>query len=213
VPGSGNRVELTCTSAEAAKEAGVKHVITIGDTPGPRVSLQQPLKDIESAIKNLGLNYTLLGLPWFMENYFMYKETIQKSSQVYDAIDPNKRFPAICMDDIGFVAALIMSSPEKHAGKKYFIVSDRHTFTDLMKGFSEALGKDVKYIQQSYEEVKAVMLQIGFPEGRIDGLIEYFEAVNTGGYEDVDINDFEVITGKKPTSVGSWVQRYASVFK
>jgi hypothetical protein len=57
------------------------------------------------------------------------------------------------------------------------------------------------------------MLQIGFPEGRIGGLIEYFEAVNSGGYEDVDINDFEVITGKKPTSVGSWVQRYASLFK
>ena len=213
VPGSDNRVELSRVTAEAAKEADVKHIISIGSTPGPRLTIGQQMLDIDSTITSLGINYTILGLPWFMENYFMYKETVQKSSLVCDTIDPNKRFPAVCMDDLGFAAALIMSSPEKHAGKKYFIVSDRHSFSDLVKGFSEALGKDVKYIQQSYEDVGAVMLQNGLTEKKIEGLVEYWKAVNAGEFEEGTINDFTAITGKQPTSVASWVKRYASVFK
>jgi uncharacterized protein YbjT (DUF2867 family) len=93
-----------------------------------------------------------------MDNYFAFKETIQKLSVVYDSVDPTKRFAAICMDDLGLAAAVVLSSPEKHAGKKYLLVSDRHSFKDLVKAFSEALGKDVKYIQQSYEEAKVVWL-------------------------------------------------------
>ena len=212
-PSSADRVDLTRTTAEAAREAGVKHILSLGNPSGPQIALGKQMNEIESIITNLGLNYTVLALPWFMENYFFYKETIQKFSAVYDALDPIKRFPAISMDDLGFAVALIMSSPDKHAGKKYFMVSDRHSLDDLVKGFSDALGKDVKYIQQSYEDVKAAFLQNGVPEYRVDGLIEYWKTVNAGSYEEGDINDFTVITGKQPTSVASWAQRYASVFK
>ncbi len=101
-PSSADRVDLTRTTAEAAREAGVKHILSLGNPSGPQIALGKQMNEIESIITNLGLNYTVLALPWFMENYFFYKETIQKFSAVYDALDPIKRFPAICMDDLGF---------------------------------------------------------------------------------------------------------------
>jgi uncharacterized protein YbjT (DUF2867 family) len=212
VPGAGDRVELTRVTAEAAREAGVKHILCLG-SPTPNISIGKQMYDIEEIITNLGLNYTILRLPWFMDNYFAFKETIQKLSVVYDSVDPTKRFGAICMDDLGLAAAVVLSSPEKHAGKKYLLVSDRHSFKDLVKAFSEALGKDVKYIQQSYEEAKVVWLQKGVPEQNVDGLIEYWKEANAGKYEEGNDNDFAAITEKQPTSVAAWVQRYASVFK
>ena len=214
VAGSADRVELTRVTAEAAREAGVKHILCLGapDSTYDTIFGKQ-LHDIECIITNLCLHYTILRLPWFMENYFVYEESIKKSSVVYDSIDPIKRFPAICMNDVGLAAAIVMFSPEKHAGKKYLLVSNRHSYKDSVKAFSEALGKDVKYTQQSYEDAKIAWLQKGFPEWDVDGLIEYCKEVNAGRYEGENDHDFTYITGKQPTSVATWVQQNASMFK
>ena len=214
VPGAPNRVELTRVTAEAAKEAGVKHILFIGGDPNSRfLSLSKQMEQIESIITNLGPKHTILHLPWFIENYYAYQPTIQKSSVFYDTINPNQRFRAVCMDDVGLAAAVIMSSPEKHAGKAYTIVSDTHSFEDLAKAFSAGLGRDVKYTQQSYEEAKAAWLQNGVPESTINGLMEYWEAVNAGKMIEGNNEDFTNITGKQPTNVAEWVQRYAVAFK
>ena len=213
-PSSLNRLELITTAAEAAKDAGVKHFLTIG-TPIPTTRLGKQMMEIENIIINIGQSYTILQLPWFMDNYFAFKQGIKKSSEVRDNVDPTKRFAAIAMDDLGLAAAVIMSSPEKHKDKKYLMVSERHTFNDLVKAFSETLGKDVKYVQQSFEELRSQWLQRGVSEWHVDGLIEYFTEVNSGTYEeqtDHD-NDFTVITGKPSTSLAAWVQKYANVFK
>ena len=213
-PGSLDRVELTRTSAEAARDAGVQHFLSIGAPMNP-TSLGEQMIEIENIITNLGRSYTILQLPWFMDNYFFFQQSIKASSEVRDNVDPTKRFPAIAMDDLGLAAAVIMSAPEKHKDKKYFMISERHTFNDLVKAFSETLGKEVKYVQQSFEDVKSQWSQRGVSERQINGLIEYWTDVSAGKYQertDHD-NDFTVITGKPSTSLASWVQRYSNVFK
>ena len=213
-PGSLDRVELTRTSAEAARDAGVKHFLSIG-APMNASRLGEQLIEIENIITNLGRGYTILQLPWFMDNYFAFKQSIKESSEVRDNVDPTKRFPAIAMDDLGLAAAVIMSSPEKHNEKRYFMLSERHTFNDLVKAFSETLGKEVKYVQNSFEDVRTQWSKLGVSERQIDGLIEYWTDVSAGKFHersDHD-NDFTVITGKPSTSLASWVQKYANAFK
>ena len=128
-------------------------------------------------------------------------------------MDSSKRIPIISMDDVGLAAAVIMSSPEKHAGKTYLMVSDRRTYNDIAKLFSEALGKDVKYIQQSYEEMKKALIQLGLPEWNADGALEFVKEVNDDKYKDGNDNDFTTITGQKPTTIEAWFARNAGMFK
>ncbi|XP_028403918.1 uncharacterized protein LOC114526501 [Dendronephthya gigantea] len=101
VPGAPDRVELTRITAEAARDARVKHILTIGAFGKPNLALTRQMREIENIITNLGPNYTILRLPWFMDNFFGFKDTIQKFSAIYDSIDPSKRFPTVCMDDLG----------------------------------------------------------------------------------------------------------------
>ena len=117
------------------------------------------------------------------------------------------------MDDAGYAAAVIMSSPKKHAGKTYMMVSDRRTYNDIQKLFSKALGKDVKYVQQSYEEAKATLVQLGLPEWNAVGGLEFVKEVNEGKYEEGNDNDFTAITGEKPITIETWFERNAWLFK
>lgn len=215
VPGAPDRVELTRITAEAARNARVKHILTIGAYGHLDLALNRQMRKIEDIISNLGPNYTILRLPWFMDNFFGFKDTIQKSSAIYDSIDPNRRFPTVCMDDLGLAAAVLMASAaERNTPEEYSIVSDRHTFHDIVKAFSDALGKKITYTHQSYEEAKTAWLQMGaVSEQQIDGLFEYWKAVNAGEYEEGNDSNFTAITGKHPTNIATWVQRHVNVFK
>jgi uncharacterized protein YbjT (DUF2867 family) len=117
------------------------------------------------------------------------------------------------MDDVGYAAAVIMSSPKKHAGKTYTMISDRRTYDEIRKLFSKALGREIKYVRQSYEEAKAALIQLGLPEWNAVGGLEFAQEVNDGKYEVGNDDDFTSITGEKPTTIEMWFERNAGMFK
>jgi uncharacterized protein YbjT (DUF2867 family) len=84
VPRSHARAEIACATAEAAKLASVKHIMTVstGVAVGPDKIIGKQFHDIENAISNLGPDYTILRLPYFMENFGYFRETIQVSIEV-----------------------------------------------------------------------------------------------------------------------------------
>lgn len=117
------------------------------------------------------------------------------------------------MDDVGLVAAVVMSDPGKHAGKTYDMVSDRRSYNDILKAFKEVLGKDIKYVQRSLEENRAVLLQLGLPEWNADGGNEFVQEVNEGQHEKGNDGDIAAITGKASTNVEAWFEKYGDLFK
>ncbi len=81
-PRSLARAEIARLTAEAAKEAGVKHLIAVstGVAVGPDKIIGKQFHDIECMLASLGPNYTILRLPYFMENFGYFKETVQVST-------------------------------------------------------------------------------------------------------------------------------------
>jgi hypothetical protein len=50
--------------------------------------------------------------------------------------------------DVGLAFAMIANDGvEKHVGKAYFLCCPKYTYNDLTKAFSDALGKQVNYVQ------------------------------------------------------------------
>lgn len=117
------------------------------------------------------------------------------------------------MDDVGLVAAVVMSDPGKHNGKTYDMVSDRRSYNDIVKAFKEVLGKEIKYVQRSMEENRAVLLQLGLPEWNADGGNEFIQEINEGKHEHGNDGDIAAVTGKAPTSVEAWLEAHADLFK
>ena len=136
--------------------------------------------EIEGIITKLGVPYTFLRLPLFVENYFGYKETIQKMSTIIIPVNPTKPYTPVVVDDAGKASAAVLADPSKHTNKAYAIISDYHTHNDVAKAFSEALGKEVTITNITYEDAKKGMMGIGYPEWQVDGGMELYKLIDSG---------------------------------
>ena len=67
MPGAANRVELATNAASASKEAGVEHLVLVSvlSVEAPETLYGGQFAKIESHVKELGLPYTFLRLPFF----------------------------------------------------------------------------------------------------------------------------------------------------
>ena len=216
-PGAKDRAALTIATAEAAKEAGVKFLLVLSV---PTVNLTDTifgmqLSEVEDKVGKLGVPYAFLRLPFFVENLWLFKDSIIEQGAIYYPIDPDKPYTSVVVEDAGKAAAAILVDPSKHAGKTYTLVSHRNTYNDVAQGFSEALGKEITYNRVSYEVGKEAFLGMGLEEWLADGVLELYKLLDSGAPETniADMSDYEKITGEKPTSLKAWITKYAPGFQ
>ena len=79
-PTTKNRAELAIKTAEAAKDAGVQHLLVMS-VPTDGITdtiIGKQFCKIEETISKLEVPYTFLRLPMILDTYFLFKETIQR---------------------------------------------------------------------------------------------------------------------------------------
>ena len=81
-PGVENRAAITINAANASKEANVGHLVVVSaiTTDVKDTVFGRQFTEIESHLKKLGLPYTILRLPLFIDNFWADAETIKKQS-------------------------------------------------------------------------------------------------------------------------------------
>ena len=213
-----NGFRLAIDAAEVAKASGVKHILTVSVLT---VELTDTIYgkqygELESSVKHLQIPYTFIRLPPFVDNYWAYKRPIQQNSSFSTPGDPTKPFSAVVVEDAGKAAAAIMAEPEKHYGKTYKLISNRHTLNELAAAFSQALGKNVKYERISYNDCRRRLVEVvGFSEEDADGILEIYRLTDEECpmVEDPEMSHFNQITGEKPTSLKEWVNEVTPAFK
>ena len=213
-----NGFRLAIGAAEVAKASGVKHILTVSVLT---VELTDTIYgkqygELESSVKLLQIPYTFIRLPPFVDNYWAYKRPIQQNSSFSTPGDPTKPFSAVVVEDAGKAAAGIMAEPEKHYGKTYKLISNRHTLNELAAAFSQALGKNVKYERISYNDCRRRLVDVvGFSEEDADGILEIYRLTDEECpmVDDPEMSHFNQITGEKPTSLKEWVNEVAPAFK
>ena len=213
-PSAEQRVPITIATMEAAKEAGVKHILVISGVTTDTFFGRQ-LSKLSSAVKTLGVPYTLILLPFFVDNYFWYKDSIKEQGVIHCPVDGTKPFISVVVSDIAKSSAAILVNPEKHVSKMYEIISEYHTFEDVAAAFSEALGKKVTYNRMLYDEAKQVFLAVGLPEWQITALLESYQLIDNGAPEvnSTDRSHFYQLTGEQPTSLKTWISQVKGAFQ
>ena len=215
-PGTENRVELALKTAEAAKDAGVEFVIVISGAiaENENTLFGKQYHEIEQGILALDVPCVILRLPWFMENYFRFQDSIKNDLVFHAPAVGNKEFQVVCMDDAGSATAVVLASPEKHAGRVYSLVSDRNTFEQVSEAFTRALSREITYMRVSSEETKQGLQQAGLPDWRMEGLLQFYATIDTGDAQALGGDEhFKEITGKNPTKLLTWMNRFANAFK
>ena len=217
-PGTENRVPLAIRTAEAAKEAGVKFilVVSVPTVIFPDTTFGKQMSEIENQVSKLGIPYSFLRLPLFVDNIWASKDTIVSQSTLYVPQSPDKPAIYITVEDAAKAGAAILANYSKHNGKGYTIQSDRYTNAELAAAFTEALGKEVKFIQVSPKVARQGMVGKGWPEWQVDGILELWKLIEEGApvlTAGDDGQALKSLTGEEPISMKAWVTKNAPGFK
>ena len=212
-PGVKERASLTTLTAEAAKEAGVKFLMVISGRPSPNTFLGKQLQEVEDNVIKVGVPHCFICLPFFMENNWGNRETIVGQSAFYASLSPDTPNIYVVVEDAGKATAAILADYTKHEGKSYDITSNCFTNAELAAAFTEALGKEVKYVQVSLDAIKQGMMSKGVPEWQAEALLEQLKSIEDRGGLKGDLSVFESLTGEKPMSMKAWVTKNAAGFK
>ena len=220
--GTDKRPELAIRTAESAKNAGVKFVLFASDFAAcvlPDTIIGKQYTQIETRLSEIGIPYCSLRLPFFIDNFrrWGFKKALQQQSSIISPLNPEKPFAAVLVEDLGKAAAVILAEPSKHAGKIYRIVSDRFSYNDITRAFSEALGKQLKYVKVSYDDTKRHLLHHGFPEWEADAILEIEKLIDSDcpvtDANQADMSLYKAITGEDPTTLRAWLAKVEHDFK
>ncbi|MEW6051553.1 MAG: NmrA/HSCARG family protein [Candidatus Zixiibacteriota bacterium] len=165
--------------AEAAKEAGLKHVIwsTLEDTrkwvpldDNRMPTLQGKYKvphfdgkgEADKAFAQVGVPTTFLLTSFYWDNFIHFGMGPQKDQSGSFAITfpmGDKKLPGIAAEDIGRCAYGIFKKGQEYIGKTVGIAGEHLTGTQMAAAFSKAVGKEVRYNAVEPE----VYRSFGFP--------------------------------------------------
>jgi uncharacterized protein YbjT (DUF2867 family) len=207
-------LEVQSNFIDAAKKAGVKHVVKLSgiipevDSPF-RFARMHGL--IEQKLERSGMAFTHLRAGEFMHSYFRQVPAIVAKGALFLPME-DARIASIDIDDIAEVAAAALTDPG-HEGKTYPLTGpDSLSMAEVAEKLSAATGRTIRYVNISPEDATKTRLAAGMPQYTADALDELF-AERRKGKEAKVWPVFEAIVGRRPTSFDEFARRHAAIFR
>jgi uncharacterized protein YbjT (DUF2867 family) len=147
--GAKREVQQGKNVADAAKKAGVKHLVysSVGGAErNTGIPHWESKWEVEKYIRSLGLPATVIRPAAFMEMYYVDQVEIGiLKGKLADPIRSDKPYQTIATDDIGAFVALAFERPTEFIGKELELAGSELTNLEAAKVFSRVLGKPVKF--------------------------------------------------------------------
>jgi len=207
-------VEVQSTFIEAAKKAGVKHVVKLS---GIMPALDSPFRfakmhaEIERNLENSGLAFTHLRSGEFMQAYFRQAGSIAAKGALFLPMEDAK-IASIDVEDLAEVAARVLTS-SGHESQVYPLTGPESlSMAEVAEKLSAATGRQIRYVNVPPEDAKRAQLAAGMPPYMADALAELFAERRKGKEAQVSSVIPEVF-GLRATSFGEFAQRHAAIFR
>lgn len=205
-PVSDKQVEIGKSVIDAAKAAGVKHVLKLaafGCDLEPGIMLGRWHRAVEKHLEASGLAWTTLRPNSFMENFLTYYPP-QKDGNIYLPWGTGA-CSFIAGADVAEVAALALTT-SGHEGKAYTLTGpEALTVAQAASTIAEVSGRKINYVDVPEEAARKGMADFGAPSWLIDGMME-LHGVDKAGYA-------TVVTDAVPTLLGRPAQPFAAFAK
>jgi uncharacterized protein YbjT (DUF2867 family) len=199
-PISDKQVEEAKALVDAAKRAGVKHVVklsVVGARMEPGIAFGRQHGEGEKVIEASGLGWTHLRPTFFMQNWVNYYgvDPSKPESTAYIPIGTGKA-SWIDARDIGDVAAAVLSDPG-HEGKAYDLTGpEALSGAECAALLSRATGKKISFVDVPESAAREAIAKSGAPGWMVDGMLELFGIIKAGYSEGV-ADGVEKVLGRK----------------
>jgi uncharacterized protein YbjT (DUF2867 family) len=208
-----NGMDLEINAVDAAKKAGVRHVVKLSviGADAPAMTFSKWHARSEKHLMGSGLAWTMVRPGNFMSNALMWAETIKTQGAFYQPTGEG-RWAAIDPADIGAVAVAALSG-SGHEGKAYSLTGpESMNAAQYAAKLSSAIGKPVKFVDVPPEAAKDGMLKSGIPAPYVDALLDLLAAMKAGKADAVT-DTVEKVTGRKAGTFDAWARRHAAAFR
>jgi len=212
-PADPRLVDQQGQAVEAAKRAGVQHVVKIsalGADPDSPVSLARWHAQAEHHIENSGFTYTHLRPHYFMQNTLAFATTIASESRFYVPMRDGHIGLVDCRD-VAAVAARVLTEAG-HENRVHEITGAAAlSFEHIASEIGTAIGRPVRYVDVRPSEAEKAMIAAGMPGWLAAALIDLygiFSADHASGTTRV----VEELCGKPPRSFRAFAHEHSSQF-
>ena len=211
---SPDMVEAQSNFIEAARKAGVRHIVKLS---GIMPALDSPFRfarmhaEIEKRLEKSGVAFTHLRCGEFMHAYFRQVPSIVAKGAIFLPME-DARIASIDIDDIAEISAHILTSTG-HEGKTYPLTgAEALSMAEVAQKLSSVTGKAIRYINVSPEDARKAQLAAGVPAFLVDALAELF-AERRKGKEAQVFPVSPTLLGRPATSFDAFAKRYAPIFR
>lgn len=206
----GHRLQQHINAVNAAKSAGVSHIVytsLINPEPGSPVLLAPDHWGTEQALTESGVGFTSLRNNVYTEMLIGVLERAKATGAVASATGEGK-IAHVTREDCARVAAAALASSFEGTQKLDVTGPAAYTYAELTDIIASVLGKSVTYVPLTLETLIDGMVQAGLPRPVAEAYAS-FDAGIAQGKMDVVSTTIQDLTGRAPISVENFLTGFA----
>lgn len=191
---------------EAAKKAGVSYLAytSVLNAQNSKLLMAPEHKITENLLAQSGLNYDLLRMPWYSENYTGTLQPSIEHGAIYGAAGEGKLATATRGD---LAAASVGALLNGKGGDTYELAGDHPwTMGEFAEHVSREAGKPVKYVDQSECHYRATLEGAGLPPP-VAGLLANTSYLSGQGELYSDSKDLSRLAGRPSTPIQETIRQ------
>ena len=208
-------VALQHNAIEAAREAGVTHIVKLsafGASNHSKAPIGVWHYQIEQEMQESGMEWTILRPHHFMQNLLTQTDYIINDGVVYSDSGDGK-IPFIDARDIAAVAAVTLTKPG-HYGKKYVITgSEALSYRQATEIISNTIGKPLRFVDESPDAARKRREREGYPPAIIESFLATSAYQRAGGKTVTITNVVSDLTGRRPRTFSEFARDHAALFR
>ncbi len=200
---------------QAAKNAGVKHIVRSGaggaslDSPYQLIQLHG---QINKLVEDSGINYTMVQPAGFMQNFVTFLGYPIKQGTVYNS-NPNGKVAFIDARDIAAVSVTILKNPSPYAGEKIELSGgESFTIPEGLNKISAAIDRPIDFIPISHKQAHDALMQYGASD-YVANLIGSVELASEEGTMATIQDGVQKVLGRAPISFDQFVKDHVAVWQ
>jgi len=209
-------VEREARFVEAAQKSGVRHLVkfsAIGAHPAASFTFGRQHGRSEHVIIESGLAFTFIQPNFFMQNLLWSADTLKTRGELYSTLG-SARVSHVDARDIARVIAATLTEPiDRHAGRIHLVTGAAAvTFSEVAETLTRALGRPVRYVDLSDEQLKGALLANGQSEWQATALVE-LNTYARQGHASVVTDTVDRVTHQPARSLEEWVRDHSAAFR
>jgi len=200
-------------AVEAAKRAGVKHIVKLSviGAGGESYSFAKVHRPVEKAIEASGIAWTHLRPNGFMDNMHNYMAGTIKSQNAFYSSVGDAKISHIDVRDIAAVAVKALTE-SGHESQVYELTGpEALSYAEMASTLATATGRDIQYVAIGDADIKAALVGQGAPEAYADAFVD-LQRFYRGGTAAQVSGDVRKVTGKDPIPFDRYARDHASAF-